>query len=112
MERLCRRGAAGALSAALGADALDHAPAAVALEPGVDALDLVEDLVGDLLLLLARRVLDTVEADRVAVLDGHLRELQALPVAHLRRAEDRDRHDRRPGLEREPPDPRPGLFPQ
>ncbi len=59
-----------------------------------------------------RRVLDPVEDDRIAVADGHLRELEPLPVAHLGGAVDRHRHDRRAGHQRQPPDPALGLLGQ
>src|ERR1700686_935732 len=97
------------LGAALGAQALEHAFAPVFLQPGVKAADLTEDLVGDGLLLLARRIGDRLPADGVAVLDGDLREAQALPVAHARRAVDGDRHDRRARFQREAPDAALGL---
>ena len=51
----------------------------------------------------------TGKRERLAELDGDLRELEALPVAHARRAVDRDRHDRRAGLQREPADARLAL---
>ena len=50
---------------------------------------------------------DALVAKRLAVLDGDRGELQAPPVAHPRRAVHRDRHDHRPGLERQAPDPGP-----
>src|SRR5690349_14390762 len=95
------------------AQALEHALAALGLELAVERADLREDLVGDLLLLLAGRVLDArLPADRVAEQDRHLRELQPLPVAHLRGAGDRGGHDGRPGLEREAADAALGLLGQ
>src|SRR5665213_1372034 len=42
---------------------------------------------------------------RLAVLDAHAREPQPLPIANLRRAVDRDRHDRRAAVQHQPPDP-------
>src|SRR3954462_11612695 len=89
---------------ALLAKASQDAPPAVLLQAAVEAADLDEHLVGDGLLLLASRVLHALPANRLAVLDRHLGELQPLPVAHLRGAVDRDRDDRRPRLEREPSD--------
>src|SRR5690242_15761426 len=97
--------------AAQRAQALEHALASLGLELAVERPDLREDLVGDLLLLLAGRVLDArLPADRIAEEDRHLRELQPLPVAHLRGAGDRGGHDGRPRLEREPADAALGLL--
>src|SRR5216117_2220768 len=88
--------------APLGAALLTQTPedpaAPVFLEAGVEAADLREDLIGDRLLLLARRFGDSLPANRLAVLDRHLRELQALPVADARGPMDRDRHDGRASL--------------
>src|SRR5580693_2151579 len=67
------------------AHALQDALAAVLLEARVERADLREDLVGDLLLLLAGGVLGALPTQRVAVLDGDLGELQPLPVADPRR---------------------------
>src|SRR3954453_14971821 len=75
------------------------------IQPRVQLLDRPEDLLSDGLLLLATRRLHLLVAERLAVLDRHLRELQPLPVAALRGAVDRDRHDHRSGLQREPADP-------
>ena len=47
------------------------------------APDPLEDVVGRVLLLLARRVLDEVELERLAVAGRSPGELQPLPVAHL-----------------------------
>ena len=60
------------------------------------------------------RVVSATRSNRsgVAVLDGHLRELEPPPVAHLVGAEDRHRHDRGARLERQPPDPGPRLIRQ
>src|SRR6185436_20830743 len=103
-RRLPRAGGARGAAAARGA----HAPAdlllAELLEIGVERADRAEDLVGGRLLLLARRVRDLRERERLAVLHQHLRELELLPVAHALGAVDRDRHDRGAGLEREPAD--------
>ena len=75
----------------------------------VEVLDLAEDPVGDLLLAVAVRVGLLLELDRLAVVHGHLREAQPLPVAHPLGAVDRDRHDRRARAQRQPADaaPRP-----
>src|SRR5947209_3133687 len=81
----------------------------MAAQAGVKLLDALEDELGRPLLLLARRRLDGVEANRVPVLHRHLRELEALPVAGLLGAGDRRRHDNRAGFEREPADPGAGL---
>src|SRR5205085_12186509 len=70
----------------------------------VQRADAAEDLVGRLLLLVRRRVMDLVPPDRVAVADPDLREAAALPVAHVRRAVDGDGDHRRARLEGEPPD--------
>src|SRR5205823_13763849 len=100
----------GPFGAALRAQVATDAPAPVLLEPRVQTADLNEDRVRYGLLLLARRVLDALPADRLAVLDRHARELQALPVADVRGAEDRDRHHRRARLEHQAPDARLGLL--
>src|ERR1039458_7564114 len=76
----------------------------------VQHTDPLQDAVSRLLLLLTRGVLDHVEAKGLAIADRHARELQALPVANLVGAEDRHRDDRGAGLERQAPDPRPGLL--
>src|SRR6266849_2854740 len=101
-----------ALGATLLADALDHALAPVALEFGVQVADTGEDLVRHRLLLLARGFGHAVEHHRLAVLHGHLRELETLPVARLLGAVDGDRHDRRAGLQRNSSDPPLGLVRQ
>jgi len=75
------------------------------LELVVHLPDAPEDVVGRILLLPARWVLHHLEFERLSILDRHLGELETLPVAHLVRAEDRHRHDRRTGLERQPADP-------
>src|ERR1700728_2504268 len=84
---------------ALGPHATQHALASVLLETGVQAPDLCEDLVGDGLLLLAGGLADALPAQRLAVLDGDLGEFEPLPVADPRGSVDRDRHDRRAGLQ-------------
>src|SRR5215204_4604618 len=61
-----------------------HPFATQRVQPRVEPADLGEDLVRHLLLLFGGRLGDGVPAHRLAVLDGHLRELQALPVADLR----------------------------
>src|SRR5947209_16118694 len=105
------RGALGraAFGAALLAHTAQDAAPAVLFQARIEGADLGEDLVGDRLLLLARRLLDPLPADRLTVLDRHLGELQALPVADVRAAVDRDRHDRRTRLERQAPDAALGL---
>src|ERR1700683_2214347 len=92
------------------ADTLEHALATVFLEAGVQGSDLQEDLIGDRLLLRGGGMLDPLPAHRVAVLDGGLRKLQALPVANARGAVDRDRHDGRACLERQAADAALGLL--
>ena len=62
------------------------AQVARALAGRVELAHLREDRVGGGLLLLARRRLDAFVGERLAVVDGDLRELQALPVAHVRGA--------------------------
>src|ERR1700704_3474182 len=106
------RATVAALGAALLADALDHALAPVALEFGVQVADAGEDVVRHRLLLLARGFGHEVECHRLAELHGHLRELQALPVAGLLGAGDGDGNDRCARLECEPPDPALGLLGQ
>src|SRR5437773_2806704 len=100
--------------AALGAPLLAQAPedpaAAVLLETGIQPADLDQGLIGDRLLLIARRLGDLSPADRLSVLDRDLRELQALPVADSRGAMDGDRHHRGSRLERQAPDPALGLL--
>src|SRR5690606_23813292 len=81
-QRPAARGLGGALRG-LGGPArrtggADGAPAAALAEPLVEGLDPLEDQFRGGLRLLARRVLHALEADRVAVLDGHLRELELL----------------------------------
>jgi len=66
--------------------------------------DPIEHVVGDLLLLLARGVGDTLEPKRLAEPDHDLGELQPLPVADLVGAEDGHGHDRHARLERQAPD--------
>ena len=105
--------AVGALLAAAGPRA-SRAPAQVRdaeRGPGrfVERADVREDGVGGGLLLVARRRLDAFVGERMAVVDRHLRELQALPVAHVRGADDRDRDDRRPALQRQAADAAAGL---
>src|SRR6266540_1135485 len=73
------------------AQALEDVTPAVLLEVDVHRPDVVEDLIGDLLLLVASWVGLDGEGDRLAVLDGHLREPESLPAANVRRAVDRDR---------------------
>ena len=51
-------------------------------QPAVHRAHALEDELGRRLGLLAGGLLDLLEADRLAVLDGDLRELEALPVAH------------------------------
>src|ERR1700689_1495147 len=99
-----------ALGATLLARASENSLATVFLEAGVQSPDLQEDLVGHPLLLLGRGMLDALPAQRVPILDGGLGELQALPVADARGAVNRDRHDRRAGLERQATDPALGLL--
>src|SRR3954452_23048533 len=107
---LGRRGAPSRSSSGLAGRAarltggLDRVSATLVVEPVVERLDRLEDNVGGRLGLLAGRVLDLLEDDRVAVLDGDLRDLESLPVAHIGRAGDRGRHDRRAALERDPAD--------
>src|SRR3954451_15299421 len=82
----------------------DGGLAALLGEPVVERLDLLEHDLGRRLRLVARRLLDLIEADRVAVLHGHLRELQLLPVADLRGAGDRRGNDGCARLESQPAD--------
>src|SRR4051812_3094238 len=98
------------LRAARLAQAPHDAAASHRVELRVEPADLGEDLVGDLLLLLLRRLLDPIPHDRVAVAHGHLGELQPPPVAHLRGAVDGYGHDGRARLERQPPDAPVGLL--
>src|SRR4051794_13540050 len=67
--------------AALAAITLHDALAAVAVELGVEALDRLEHLVGDLLVALPRRARLHGERQRLAEEDRDLGELEALPVA-------------------------------
>ena len=78
----------------------------------VDRPHLREDGVGRGLLLVTRRRLDALVGERLAVVHGHLRELQPLPVAHVRGADDRHRDDGRAAEQREPADPAPRLARQ
>src|SRR5690606_32163409 len=96
--------AAGGLShlGALGPLLPANGAAATLLERSVHLLHAPEDLLRGLELLVPGRRLDDVEAQRLAELHGHLREVHAPPTAHAGRAVDRDRHDRRAGLQREP----------
>src|ERR1700722_9743993 len=79
---------------ALGPPLLAHAPedalATVLFQSRVKAADLDQDLVGYCLLLLAGGILDRLPANRISVLNCHLRKLQPLPVAHPRGAVDGD----------------------
>src|SRR5437763_2077548 len=106
----CRRAARAAFRTALLAHPLDHSLAADALELGVQAADPPPHLVRHGLLLLARGLGDRLEEHRLPVLDGHLRELEPLPVARLLRAVDRDGDDGRARLEREAADAPLGLV--
>ena len=86
--------------------------AAQVREPSLARVELAhlgEDGVGHGLLLVARRLLDALVGERLAVVDGDLRELQALPVAHVRGADDRHGDDRRAAQQRQAADPAPGL---
>ena len=100
-----------ALGAAPVAQPPQHALAPVLLEPGVEPADLDAGS-GRRRPAAARGSGSRSRSQRigVAVLDRHLRELQPLPVADPRGAVDRDRHDRRAGLERQAPDPALGLL--
>ena len=75
----------------------------------VERAHLGEDGVGGGLLLVARRRLDAFVGERLAVVDADLRELQALPVAHVRGADDRHRDDRGAAQQRQPADAAPRL---
>src|SRR3954447_16201374 len=70
----------------------------------VERLDLGEDGLGDAHLLVVGRVRDPVEPHEVAVSDRDAGELQAFPVAHVRRAVDRDGEDGRAGVEHQAAD--------
>src|SRR5512132_2629594 len=83
------------------AESLEHVATAVLIEVDVHRAHAVEDLVGYLLLLIAIGICSHREGDRLAVLDGHLRELEAPPAADMRRAVDRHRDDRHAGLQRD-----------
>ena len=83
-----------------------HRPAAPrAAQAPVDHLHPVEDDLRGGLGLRASRILDALEAQRLTELHRHLGELKPLPVAHSFGACYRGRQHRRPGLEREAPDP-------
>src|SRR5204863_2824960 len=69
---------------------LEDVAAAVLLEVDVHRADAVEDLVRDLLLLLAARLGPAGEGPRLPKLDRHLREAKPSPATDLRRAMDRD----------------------
>src|SRR5579862_5224035 len=86
--------------------------AAERAQPVVEAADLDEDRVGDLLVALARGPRLALEAQRLAEHHRDAREAQPLPVADPRRAVDRDRHDRRAGVEDEAADAGPRSLGQ
>jgi hypothetical protein len=99
----------GSALAPAAAPARDHAAASLAAKRRVHLGHALEDLLGRLLGLLARRMLDDVEIDRLAELDGDLRDPQALELAKALRAVDRDRHDGHARLDREPAESGLGL---
>src|SRR5437868_3932099 len=80
------------------------------LELRVKLPDPLESVIGDLLLLLARGLLDPIELKRFAELHRDLGELKPLPVSDLVGAQNRNRDYRNPRLEREPSDAWPCLI--
>src|SRR5436305_1336714 len=73
-------------------------------EPRPLELDARPDACRDLGRKRRRRLLDAWEGERAAAAEADLHRTDAPPAARVLGARDRDRHDRRAGLQREPPD--------